>query len=72
MARNRYTLGLGNTPVDNVGYLIRFELGLKLVVGDLLTFKEGAVSHSFSLVCIGSTSELEDGGLVLSLLMVRW
>ena len=71
MARNLYTLGLGKTPVDNVGYLLRLVLGLKQV-GDLLTFKEGAVSHSFSLACIGSTSELEDGGLVLSLLMVRW
>ena len=70
MARNLYTLG--KTPVDNVvGYLLRLVLGLKHV-GDLLTFKEGAVSHSFSLACIGSTSELEDGGLVLSLLMVRW
>ena len=34
--------------------------------------KAGAVSHSFSLALTGGSSELDDGGLVLSLLIVLW
>lgn len=69
-------LGVCNIPVDKVGYLFRLALifGLKQV-GDLTLFsKTGAVSHSFSLKfeLAGSASELEDGGLVLSLLIVLW
>jgi hypothetical protein len=49
------------------------DLLLVLLLGFVVVFsKTGAVSHSFSLALTGGSSELEDGGLVLSLLIVLW
>ena len=46
---------------------------LLVLLGFVVVFsKTGAVSHSFSLALTGGSSELEDGGLVLSLLIVLW
>ena len=53
--------------VEDDGDLLLVLLGFVVVFS-----KTGAVSHSFSLALTGGSSELEDGGLVLSLLIVLW
>ena len=64
-------VGVEVIEVDGDLLLLVLILGLDVVVFS----KAGppAVSHSFSLALTpGGSSELEDGGLVLSLLMVLW
>lgn len=55
------------TLLTKGGYLFFFVFGVGN--NDALFSKIGATSHSFSLLFAGS-SELDEGGLVLSLLMV--
>ena len=65
-------VGVEVIEVDGDLLLLVLILGLDVVVFS----KAGppaAVSHSFSLALTpGGSSELEDGGLVLSLLIVLW
>jgi len=58
-----------DTLLTRGGYLFFFVLGVAVVNNGALFSKIGATSQSFSLLFAGS-SELDEGGLVLSLLMV--